>query len=45
MSYWFTDPRLKTLVPLASASAIRGLSTSFSVPKIFMGFNALNEVP
>jgi len=45
MSYWFTDPRIKTLIPLASASAIRGLSTSFSVPKIFMGANALNEVP
>jgi len=43
MSYWFTEPRLKALVPLACASAIRGLSTTFNVPKIFMGSNALNE--
>ena len=45
MSYWFTEPTLKALVPLACASAIRGLSTPFSVPKIFMGSNALNEAP
>jgi len=43
MSYWFTDPVLKGLVPLACASAIRGLSTPIAVPRIFMGANALSE--
>jgi len=43
MTYWFTDPTLKSLVPLAGASAIRGLATSFAVPRIFMGANALSE--
>lgn len=45
MTYWFTDPVLRALVPLASASAIRGLSTPFAVPRIFMGANALSEAP
>jgi hypothetical protein len=43
MTYWFTEPTLKALVPLACASAIRGLSTTFSVPRMFMGANALSE--
>lgn len=43
MTYWFTEPALKMLVPLACATAIRGLSTPFSVPKIFMGSNAFSE--
>ena len=43
MTYWFTQPELKALVPLAGASAIRGLSTPFGTPMIFMGANALSE--
>lgn len=43
MTYWFTEPTLKALVPLACASAVRGLSTPFSVPRMFMGANALSE--
>ncbi len=45
MTYWFTEPALKSLVPLAGASAVRGLSTPFTVPKLFMGANALSEAP
>lgn len=45
MEYWFTDPILKSLLPLASASSIRGLSSSFATPKIFMGPNVLPEGP
>ncbi|MBL7166478.1 MAG: iron-containing alcohol dehydrogenase [Dehalococcoidales bacterium] len=43
MTYWFTEPALKSLVPLAGASAVRGLSTPFTVPRLFMGANALSE--
>lgn len=43
MTYWFTDPSLKALVPLASASAVKGLSSTFMVPRIIMGANALSE--
>ncbi len=45
MTYWFNDPGLKSLIPLASASAIGGLTTAFGVPKIFMGVNAFSEAP
>ena len=41
MKYWFNSPELKAILPLASSSAIRGLSSSFNTPKIFMGPNAL----
>ena len=43
MTYWFTDPQFKNLMPLAGAKAIRGLSTTFSVPTLVMGANALPE--
>lgn len=43
MNYWFTDPMLKALLPLAASSSIKGLSSSFATPKIFMGPNALPE--
>ena len=43
MTYWFTDPTLKSLVPLAGASAVKGLSSTFMVPRIIMGANALSE--
>ncbi len=43
MTYWFTEPTLKALIPLACATAIKGLSSTFSVPKMFMGANALGE--
>ncbi len=43
MTYWFTNPVLKSLVPLAGASAVRGLSATFSMPRIIMGANVLAE--
>jgi len=43
MAYWFTDPFVKSLLPLAGASSMRGLSSSFGTPKIFMGPNVLPE--
>lgn len=45
MNYWFTDPMLKALLPLAASSSIKGLSSSFATPKLFMGPNALPEGP
>lgn len=44
MTYWFTDSALKNLLPLSGASVIQGLSVVFSVPKLFMGPNALSDV-
>jgi alcohol dehydrogenase class IV len=45
MDYWFTNPLIKGLLPLASSSSIRGLSSTFSTPKMFMGANVLPEGP
>jgi len=45
MSYWFEDPTLKALAPLALSSSIRGLSTIFGTPKIYAGFNVIPEGP
>jgi alcohol dehydrogenase class IV len=43
MGYWFENPTLKTLAPLALSSSIKGLTTVFSTPKIYAGFNVLPE--
>lgn len=45
MSYWFTDPRVKSLLPLASSTSMRGLSATFTTPTIFMGANIFPEGP
>lgn len=39
MGYWFTNPIVKTLMPMGNSTAIRGLSTTFSMPKMIMGAN------
>ncbi|MBT4264696.1 MAG: iron-containing alcohol dehydrogenase [Deltaproteobacteria bacterium] len=39
MGYWFEDPGIKGLLPLATASGIRGLSGGFNTPMILMGPN------
>lgn len=43
MSYWFEDPGIQSLLPLATASAIRGVTTVFNTPMIIMGSNAFPE--
>ncbi|MBN1381690.1 MAG: iron-containing alcohol dehydrogenase [Deltaproteobacteria bacterium] len=43
MSYWFQDPGIKALLPLATANSIKGLSTSFNTPAFIMGFNVFPE--
>lgn len=43
--YWFTDPALKNLLPLAGASAFKGLSSTFRIPMLIMGANVLPEGP
>jgi alcohol dehydrogenase class IV len=45
MGYWFEDPTLKALAPLALSSSIRGLTTIFNTPKIYAGFNVLPQGP
>lgn len=45
MSYWFTDPALKGLLPLALSSSIQGLQTVFNTPQIIMGSNVFPEGP
>jgi len=43
MSYWFQDPGIKALLPLATANSIKGLKTTFSTPAFMMGFNVFPE--
>jgi alcohol dehydrogenase class IV len=43
MSYWFQDPGLKALLPLAIADAIKGMKTTFNIPALIMGFNVFPE--
>ncbi|MCP4754459.1 MAG: iron-containing alcohol dehydrogenase [Proteobacteria bacterium] len=45
MSYWFEDPGIKALLPLATASGVRGLFNSFSTPTMLMGSNVFPEGP
>ena len=45
MGYWFEDPTLKALAPLALSSSVRGLTTIFNTPKIYAGYNVLPEGP
>lgn len=45
MGYWFEDPTLKALAPLALSTSIRGLNTIFNTPKIYAGFNVFPEGP
>ena len=39
MPYWFEDPMLRSLAPLALSTSIKGLTTIFNVPKMFVGAN------
>ncbi len=39
MPYWFEDPTLRSLAPLALSTSIKGLTTIFNVPKMFVGAN------
>lgn len=43
MSYWFTNPMLKTILPLMSSSSIKGLYSIFTTPTLFMGSNLFPE--
>jgi hypothetical protein len=45
MGYWFTDPMIKGILPLAASTSIRGISNTFRTPKIFMGPNVFPEGP
>lgn len=45
MSYWFTEPLLRTVLPLMSSSSIKGLYSTFTTPTLFMGSNLLPEGP
>jgi len=43
MAYWFENPTLKALAPLALSTSIKGLTTIINVPKMFIGVNVLPE--
>lgn len=45
MGYWFENPTLKALAPLALSTSIKGLTTIFSTPKMFIGSNVFPEGP
>lgn len=43
MKYWFTNPAVKILLPMGNSTAIKGLSTQFSMPRLFMEANVFPE--
>jgi len=43
MSYWFNAPGLRDRAPIGSSSTMRGISSTFLIPKIFMGVNSIPE--
>jgi len=43
MAYWFENPTLKALAPLALSTSIKGLTTIFKIPKMYIGSNVLPE--
>jgi alcohol dehydrogenase class IV len=45
MGYWFEDPGIKSLLPLATAAGIRGLSSVFNTPMMIYGANVFSEAP
>lgn len=45
MGYWFEDPAIKQLLPLATSDGIQGLSSLFVVPKMIIGSNVFPEAP
>jgi alcohol dehydrogenase class IV len=45
MAYWFDNPTLKALAPLALSTSIKGLTTIFNTPIMFIGSNVLPEGP
>ncbi len=43
MTYWFQDPAIKGLLPLATSTSIKGLTTFFNMPALVIGSNCLAE--
>lgn len=43
MGYWFTHPMIKVLMSMGNSTAIRGLSTTFSMPRLIMGANVFPQ--
>lgn len=43
MTYWFQDPGIKSLLPLATSTSIKGLVTFFNSPALVIGANSLAE--
>jgi alcohol dehydrogenase class IV len=43
MTYWFQDPGIKSLLPLATSTSIKGLTTFFNVPALIIGANVFPE--
>ena len=45
MAYWFENPTFKALAPLALSTSIKGLTTIFNTPIMFIGSNVLPQGP
>lgn len=43
MAYWFEEPGIKAILPLALADCVKGLNTLFKTPAFIMGFNVFPE--
>ena len=44
MGYWFTHPMVKVLMSMGNSTSIRGLSTTFSMPRLIMGANVFKDL-
>jgi len=45
MLYWFENPARKALAPLVLSTSIKGLTTIFNTPKLFIRSNVFPEGP
>ena len=43
MTYWFNTPGIRDRAPIGSSETMKGLSSTFLIPKMFIGVNAIPE--
>jgi len=43
MTYWFNTPGIRDRAPIGSSETTKGLSSTFLIPKMFIGVNAIPE--
>ncbi len=44
-TYWFKDPMVASLAPVAQATALRGLGKKIFMPRLFIGDRFISTAP